>query len=219
MKAYVRGEWRRGRWGSPQRTLLRPGDYATTEEVIELGTALAAEYPGAQSTTPTTGDPGGVVYPPSATWIGQGSASRGGGDEGHLSHFNPQGAHNYGRANEGAALIREARARGVDVRGGPACLHRPPSPTSRSYTIPGLGPAPGGQRHWAALSTTRTRWGSSPPRARRCWPSRGGAENSFLVDPRPHLNATRLRWSEEWGGLPAPEASRRIPRGRGISPS
>ena len=33
-----------------------------------------------------------------------------------FSHFNPQGAHNFGRAPQGAKLINDARARGVQVR-------------------------------------------------------------------------------------------------------
>ena len=32
-----------------------------------------------------------------------------------FSHFNAQGAGNYGRAPEGARLVEEARARGVEV--------------------------------------------------------------------------------------------------------
>ena len=210
MKAYVRRGMEAGALGLSSGLFYVPGTYATTEEVIELN-RVAAAYPGAIYDTHDRDL--GASYPSFGYLESVAEGIRIGEEGGTkviFSHFNPQGAHNYGRAPEGAALIEEARSRGVDVR---AAQHVYTATQSnlRSYTIPDWASAGGDSamvRRFDHPDTVQiiTR------QSEEMLAIRGGAEKLLLVDPRPHLNGRTLaQVAEEWG-VPAPEASRRILR-------
>jgi len=210
MKAYVRRGMEAGALGLSSGLFYVPGTYATTEEVIELN-RVAAEYPGAIYDTHDRDL--GASYPPFGYLESVAEGIRIGEEGGTkviFSHFNPQGAHNYGRANEGAALIEEARARGVDVR---AAQHVYTATQSnlRSYTIPDWASA-GGDSAMVRRFDHPDTVGIITTQSEEMLAIRGGAEKLLLVDPRPHLNGRTLaQVAEEWG-VPAPEASRRILR-------
>jgi N-acyl-D-amino-acid deacylase len=94
-----------------------PGSFATTDEVVELA-KIAARYGGSYDTHDRDL---GVAY----KGIGYIGSIREGieiatraGLPAIFSHFNAQGPANYGRAPEGARLIEEARARGINVMAG-----------------------------------------------------------------------------------------------------
>ena len=209
MKSLVRVAMEEGALGLSSGLFYTPGYFAETEEVIELA-RVAAEYGGIYDTHDRDL---GASY----NGIGYLASIREGiriGEEGGtrviFSHFNAQGAANYGRAVEGAALIEEARARGVDVQ---AAQHVYTATQSnlRAYAIP----------RWAAAG------GDGAMRARFEHPDtaalldvqtmemleiRGGAEKIHFSDPRPELNGKNLaQVAEEWG-LPVPETVRRILR-------
>ena len=116
MRALVRNGMDEGAFGLSSGLFYIPGYYATTEEVIALA-RVASEYEAIYDTHDR--DLGatyrGIGYLDSireGIRIGEESGTRV-----IFSHFNAQGAHNYGRATEGARLIDEARARGVEVAG------------------------------------------------------------------------------------------------------
>ena len=127
-----------------------------------------------------------------------------------FSHFNAQGAHNYGRAHEGAALIEAARARGVEAAG----AHHSYTATQsnlRSYTVPS----------WAVEGgdTAMVRRFDHPDtveiidrQTREMLAIRGGADNLLFADQRPELNGRTLaEVAAEWD-LDAPATARRILR-------
>ena len=136
MRDLVRLGMDQGAYGLSSGLFYLPGNYAETEEVIELN-RVAAEYPGAIYDTHDRDL--GAAYPPFGYLKSIAEGIRIGEEAGTkviFSHFNAQGAHNYGRAHEGAALIEAARARGVGVAG----AHHSYTATQsnlRSYTIPG----------------------------------------------------------------------------------
>ncbi|MDH5589168.1 MAG: amidohydrolase family protein [Gemmatimonadota bacterium] len=210
MKALVRQAMDEGAFGLSSGLFYLPGNYAETEEVIDLD-RVAAEYAGAIYDTHDRDL--GASYPS----FGYLESIREGirvGEEGGtkviFSHFNAQGAHNYGRAPEGAALIEEARARGVDVQ---AAQHVYTATQSnlRSYTIPGWAVAGGDTamvRRFDHPDTLRMIDGQT----REMLAIRGGADHILFADPRPELNGKTLAGvAEEWG-IAAPEAARRILR-------
>ena len=210
MKAFVRKGMDEGAQGLSSGLFYLPGNYAETEEVIELN-KVAAEYPGAIYDTHDRDL--GATYP-SFGYLASIEEGIRIGEEGGtkviFSHFNAQGAHNYGRAHEGAALIEAAQERGVDVQ---AAQHVYTATQSnlRSYTIPGWAVAGGDTamvRRFDHADTVRIIDGQS----REMLAIRGGADHLLFADPRPHLNGRTLAdVAEEWG-VPAPEASRRILR-------
>lgn len=210
MRAYVRRGMEEGALGLSSGLFYLPGSYATTEEVIELN-RVAAGFPGAIYDTHDRDL--GASYPSFGYLNSVAEGIRIGEEAGTkviFSHFNPQGAHNYGKAPEGAALIEEARARGVDVQ---AAQHPYTATQSnlRSYTIPDWAVAGG--------DTAMIRRFDHPDTVRMIHTQtmdmlaiRGGAEKLLLVDPRPDLNGRTLaEKAAEWG-VSAPEASRRILR-------
>lgn len=210
MKAYVRKAMDEGALGLSSGLFYLPGSYAETEEVIELN-RVAATYPGAIYDTHDRDL--GASYPPFGYLNSVAEGIRIGEEAGTkviFSHFNPQGAHNYGRAGEGAALIEEARARGVDVQ---AAQHVYTATQSnlRSYTIPGWAVAGGDSamvRRFDHPDTVRI----IETQTLEMLVIRGGAEKLLLVDPRPELNGRTLaEKAAEWG-VGAPEAARRILR-------
>jgi len=210
MKEYVKKAMDEGALGLSSGLFYLPGSYAETEEVIELN-KVAAAYPGAIYDTHDRDL--GASYPSFGYLNSVAEGIRIGEEAGTkviFSHFNPQGAQNYGRAPEGAKLIENAQARGVDVQ---AAQHPYTATQSnlRSYTIPDWAVAGG--------DTAMLRRFDDPDtleiidvQTREMLAIRGGAEKLLLVDPRPELNGKTLaQKAEEWG-VSAPEASRRILR-------
>jgi N-acyl-D-amino-acid deacylase len=210
MKARVRRAMEEGAFGLSSGLFYVPGTYAETEEVIELS-RVAAEFDGAIYDTHDR-DLGavykGVGYDASVMEgirIGEESGARV-----IFSHFNPQSVRNYGRAEVGARLIEEARARGVEVW---AAQHPYTATQSnlRSYTIP----------DWAVVGgdTAMIRRFDHPDtvliiqqESSEMLAIRGGADKILFGDPRPELNGKTLAdVADEWG-VSGPEAARRILR-------
>lgn len=207
MKALVRQGMEQGALGLSSGLFYTPGTYAETEEVIELNRVAA---------------PNGGIYDThdrdlGAAYRGVGylNSIREGiriGEEAGtpviFSHFNAQGVANYGRAPEGAALIEEARERGVEVW---AAQHVYTATQSnlRSYTVP----------DWAAAGSTEDmiRRFQDPDtvamldvQTLEMLQIRGGAEKILFADPRPELNGRTLaQVAEDWG-LTVPATVRRI---------
>ncbi|HSR40901.1 MAG TPA: amidohydrolase family protein, partial [Longimicrobiales bacterium] len=145
MKALVRTGMAEGAFGFSTGLFYVPGTYAATGEVIELATA-AVEAAGPEGSIYDTHDRDlGAVY----RGVGYLASIREGiritgasGSRGIFSHFNAQGARNYGRAPEGAALIDSARAAGVRVAGAQH-VYTATQSNLRSYTIPDWAAAGG----------------------------------------------------------------------------
>ncbi len=210
MRSFVRKGMEEGAYGLSSGLFYLPGNYAETEEVIELN-HVAAAYPGAIYDTHDRDL--GAAYPSFGYLNSIAEGIRIGEEAGTkviFSHFNAQGAHNYGRAPEGAALIQEARERGVDVAG----AHHSYTATQsnlRSYTIPGWVVAGG--------DTAMVRRFNDPDtlpiidlQTREMLEIRGGAGNILFVDQRPDLNGKTLMQVADERGLSAPEAAREILR-------
>ena len=210
MRGLVRKGMDEGAHGLSSGLFYLPGNYADTEEVIELN-RVAAEYPGAIYDTHDRDL--GAAYPPFGYLESIAEGIRIGEEAGTkviFSHFNAQGAHNYGRAHEGAALIEAARARGVEVAG----AHHSYTATQsnlRSYTVPSWFVAGG--------DTAMVRRFDDPDtvavidrQTREMLAIRGGADHLLFADPRPDLNGKTLQdVADEWG-MEAPAAARRILR-------
>ena len=210
MRDLVRQGMDEGAHGLSSGLFYLPGNYAETEEVIELN-RVAAEYDGAIYDTHDRDL--GAAYPQFGYLESIAEGIRIGEEAGTkviFSHFNAQGAHNYGRAPEGAALIEAARARGVEVAG----AHHSYTATQsnlRSYTLPG----------WAAVGgdSAMVRRFDDPDtvavidrQTREMLAIRGGAERLLFADQRPGLNGRTLQdVADEWG-MAAPAAARRILR-------
>lgn len=210
MRAYVRQGMDQGAQGLSSGLFYLPGTYAETDEVIELN-RVAAEYPGAIYDTHDRDL--GASYPPFGYLASIEEGIRIGEEAGTkviFSHFNPQGAHNYGRAPEGAALIEDARARGVDVQ---AAQHVYTATQSnlRSYTIPGWAAA-GGDTAMVRRFEHPDTLAMIDSQSREMLAIRGGADRLLFADPRPNLNGRTLGdVAAEWG-VSGPEAARRILR-------
>ncbi len=207
MRALVRQGMDEGAFGLSSGLFYIPGYYATTEEVIALA-QVAAEYDGIYDTHDR--DLGasyrGIGYLSSireAIRIGEESGTRV-----IFSHFNAQGAHNNGRAHEGAALVEAARARGVEVAGAQH-VYTATQSSLRAYAIPRWA-SDGGRE--AMLERFRDR-----EVARRLdvetlemLAIRGGAEKILFGDARPELNGRTLAEVADAWGLSVPETVRRI---------
>jgi N-acyl-D-amino-acid deacylase len=208
MKAMVRQGMEEGAFGLSTGLFYTPGYYATTEEVIELA-RVAAEWEGAIYDTHDR-DLGatyrGIGYDASVAEgirIGEESGLRV-----IFSHFNPQGATNYGRADVGAGMIEDARARGVEVW---AAQHPYTATQSnlRAYALPRWATA-GGQSeierrfaHPDTLAMLRVQIVESLA-------MRGGAEKIMFSDPDPRLNGRTLaQVADDWAAT-VPETVRRI---------
>ncbi len=210
MRTYVREGMEGGAYGLSSGLFYLPGNYATTEEVIELN-KVAAEYPGAIYDTHDRDL--GAAYPPFGYLESIREGIRIGEEAGTkviFSHFNAQGAQNYGRAPEGAALIEAARERGLEVVG----AHHSYTATQsnlRSYTLPGWAAA-GGHEEMTRRFDHPDTLAMIDAQTREMLAIRGGAERILLVDERPDLNGKTLaQVAAEWS-MTAPEASRRILR-------
>jgi N-acyl-D-amino-acid deacylase len=107
-----------------------------------------------------------------------------------FSHFNLQGAHNYGRAHVGAKLVNDARERGVEVW----AAHHPYTATQsnlRSYTIPDWASA-GGSEEMIARFDDPDQSAEIKQATNAMLAIRGGADKIMFVDPRPELNGKTL---------------------------
>lgn len=209
MKAYIRAGMEQGAIGISTGLFYIPGTFATTDEVVEL-TRVAAGYGGIYDTHDRDL---GAAYPGVGYLASTAEAIEIGERAGTpviFSHFSPQGAHNYGRASEGARLVEDARARGVNVM---AAQHVYTATQSnlRSYTIPRWASAGGREamlERFGDAETVRR----LDRETMEMLELRGGAEKILFADPRPALNGKTLaRVAEEWS-LPVPETVRRILR-------
>ena len=207
MRALVRQAMTEGAFGLSTGLFYVPGYYATTEEVIELA-RVAAAFDGIYDTHDR--DLGasyrGVGYLNSireAIRVGEAAGMRV-----IFSHFNAQGASNYGRAPEGAGLIEEARARGVEVAAAQH-VYTATQSSLAAYAIPRWA-SNGGREEM--LDRFR-----DPETVRRLnvettemLAIRGGADKLLFADPRPELNGRTLAAvAAEWE-LSIPAAVRRI---------
>ena len=207
MRALVRQAMNEGAFGLSTGLFYVPGYYATTGEVIELARAAAA-FDGIYDTHDR--DLGasyrGVGYLESireAIRIGEEAGTRV-----IFSHFNAQGASNYGRAPEGARLIEEALARGVEVAAAQH-VYTATQSSLAAYTIPRWA-SNGGREEM--LERFR-----DPETVRRLnvetmemLAIRGGAAKLLFADPRPELNGRTLAAVADGWELPVPAAVRRI---------
>lgn len=190
MRDLVRKGMDEGAFGLSTGLFYVPGTYASTDEVIEIA-AIAAEYNGAIYDTHDR-DLGavyqGVGYEASvreAIHIGEATGLRV-----IFSHYNLQGARNYGRAEVGAALVNDARARGLDVW----AAHHPYTATQsnlRSYTIPDWAAAGGHEEMIGRFDDPETsaQIGSATDAMLEI---RGGADRILFVAPEPELNGKTL---------------------------
>ena len=210
MRELVRQGMDEGAYGLSSGLFYLPGNYAETEEVIELN-RVAAQYPGAIYDTHDRDL--GAAYPPFGYLKSIAEGIRIGEEAGTkviFSHFNAQGAHNYGRAPEGAALIEAARARGVEVAG----AHHSYTATQsnlRSYTVPGWA-VDGGDSAMVRRFDDPDTLALLDAQTREMLAIRGGADRLLFADPRPELNGKTLRQVADGWGTDAPEAARRILR-------
>ena len=210
MRAWVRKGMEEGAYGLSSGLFYLPGNYAETDEVIALN-RVAAEYPGAIYDTHDRDL--GAAYPPFGYLRSIEEGIRIGEEAGTkviFSHFNAQGAPNYGRASEGAALIETARARGVEVAG----AHHSYTATQsnlRSYTIP--------SRFVAGGDTAMLRRFGDPDtvevidrQTREMLVIRGGADRLLFADGRPELNGRTLQQVADELGMEPPAAVRHVLR-------
>jgi N-acyl-D-amino-acid deacylase len=209
MKAYIRKGMEEGALGLSTGLFYSPGFFASTDEVVELN-RVAAAYGGIYDTHDRDL---GAAY----QGIGYLNSTKEGIEIGEragtpviFSHFNPQGRHNYGRANEGARLIEEARARGVNVMAAQHPYNATQSSLS-AYAIP----------RWASVGgqAGMVRRFEDPEIVKRLdietvemLEIRGGAGKILFVDERPELNGKTLAQVATTWGLPVPAAVRRILR-------
>ena len=190
MQALVKKGMDEGAFGLSTGLFYVPGTYASTDEVIKLARTAAA-YDGAIYDTHDR-DLGavykGIGYDASvreAITIGEASGLRV-----VFSHYNLQGAHNYGRADVGAKYINDARARGIDVW----AAHHPYTATQsnlRSYTIPNWAAA-GGHEEMLARFDDPQLSAEIAEATNAMLKIRGGADKLLFVDPRPDLNGKTL---------------------------
>lgn len=190
MRRHVRKAIEEGAFGLSTGLFYVPGTYASTDEVIALAN-VAAEYPNAIYDTHDRDL--GAVY----QGVGYEASVREGiriteesGLRGIFSHYNLQGAHNYGRADLGAALINDARDRGVDIW---AAQHPYTATQSnlRSYTIPDWASAGGREEMISRFDDPKTA-AEIIAATNAMLEIRGGADKILFADPRPDLNGKTL---------------------------
>ncbi len=207
MKTLVRQGMEEGAFGFSTGLFYSPGSFSTTEEVIELARA-AAPYGGIYDTHDR--DLGasyqGIGYLNStreAIRIGEESGCRV-----IFSHFNAQGAHNYGRAKEGAALVEAARARGVEVAAAQH-VYTATQSSLQAYAIPRWAVAGGREAMLGRFDDPET-VRELDRQTMEMLEIRGGAGKILFVDPRPELNGRTLAEISKAWALPVPETVRRV---------
>ena len=109
MKALVREGMEAGALGLSTGLIYPPGNYTTTEEIIELG-KVAAEYGGHYTTHMRSEGNGVVASVKEALRIGKEC-----GIPVIISHHKIAGKHNEGKSKDTLALAQEARANGQKV--------------------------------------------------------------------------------------------------------
>jgi len=190
MRRLVNKGMEEGAFGLSSGLFYVPGTYASTDEVIALGKE-AAKFNNAIYDTHDR-DLGavyqGVGYEAS---VEEGiRITEESGLRGIFSHYNLQGAHNYGRADVGARLLNDARNRGVDIW----AAHHPYTATQsnlRSYTIPDWASA-GGREDMIARFDDPDMGAEIIASTNAMLEIRGGADKILLVDPREDLNGKTL---------------------------
>lgn len=213
MKQLVRKGMEDGAFGLSTGLFYTPGFYADADEVVELG-RVAAEYRigGDRAPIYDTHDRDlGAAY----QGIGYLASIREAIDIGSrsglriiFSHFNAQGAANYGRAHEGAALIDSARAAGVEVA---AAQHVYTSTMSslRAYTVPRWAQA-GGPEQMARRFQHPDTAAILDVQTMEMLEIRGGPEKIVFADSRPEFNGRTLAEVAEGRGLTVPETVREL---------
>ena len=199
MRDLVRQGMEGGAFGLSTGLFYVPGFYATTEEVIDLN-RVAAEYGGIYDTHDRDL---GAAYNGIGYLASIREAIRIGEEAGTpviFSHFNAQGAANYGRAPEGAALIEEARARGVEVAAAQH-VYTATQASLRAYAIPRWAAA-GGQDALLARFAHPTPQPSSTCRPWRCSRSGVGQRRSCSRIRAPCSTAGPSRTSPRDGVCP-----------------
>jgi N-acyl-D-amino-acid deacylase len=190
MRAHVRKAMEEGAFGLSSGLFYVPGTYASTDEVIALAKE-AAKFPNAIYDTHDRDL--GAVY----EGIGYDASVEEGiriteeaGLRGIFSHYNLQGAHNYGRADVGAKLLNDARDRGVDIW---AAQHPYTATQSnlRSYTIPDWASA-GSREEMIARFDDPATAAEIIDATNAMLEIRGGASKILFADPRPDLNGKTL---------------------------
>lgn len=211
MRALVRQGIEEGAFGLSSGLFYVPGTYAATEEVIALGREAAA----AGGTIYDTHDRDlGASYPSFGYLASIEEGIRIGEESGLaviFSHFNAQGVRNYGRAPEGARLIAEARARGVEVAGAQH-VYTATQSSLRAYTVPRWAAAGGREAMLARFDDPGTAAVLDEATAEML-AIRGGAEAIRFSSPRPELNGKTLAEVAEELGLEPPAAAREVLRG------
>jgi N-acyl-D-amino-acid deacylase len=190
MRRLVRQGMDGGAFGLSTGLFYVPGTYASTEEVIELA-KVAAGYPGAIYDTHDRDL--GAVYEGVGYDASVAEAIRIGEEAGIpviFSHYNLQGAHNYGRGDVAARYVNEARGRGVDVW----AAHHPYDATQsnlRSYTIPNWAAAGSREAMLARFDDPEVS-SEIAENTNAMLGIRGGADRILFADPRPELNGKTL---------------------------
>lgn len=190
MRGHVRKAMEEGAFGLSTGLFYVPGTYASTDEVI----ALAQEAAKFSNAIYDTHDRDlGAVY----EGVGYDASVEEGiriteesGLRGIFSHYNLQGAHNYGRADVGARLLNDARDRGVDIW---AAQHPYTATQSnlRSYTIPDWASAGSREEMIARFDNPETA-AEIIAATNAMLEIRGGADKILFADPRPDLNGKTL---------------------------
>lgn len=109
MKALVKEAMEQGAWGMSTGLIYTPGSFAKTEEIIELAKVVAA-YGGLYHTHVRNERERLLEAINEAITIGEKA-----GLPVHISHFKVLGKANWGLVRKAAALIEEARAKGLKV--------------------------------------------------------------------------------------------------------
>jgi N-acyl-D-amino-acid deacylase len=207
MKAYIRKGMEEGAVGLSSGLFYSPGYFAKTEEVIELA-RVAAQYGGSYDTHDRDL---GVAY----QGIGYLNSIKEGiriGEEGGtpviFSHFNAQGVQWYGRAGEGAKLIDEARARGVNVVAGQHTYTATNSSLS-AYALPRWAVVGGREETNRRLRDPAVRAQLSRIVLEMLEP-RGGATKILFSDRRADLNGKTLAAVAGGWNVSVPDAVMRI---------
>ncbi len=109
MKALVREAMEQGAWGMSTGLIYLPGSYARTDEIIELAKVVAS-FGGLYHTHVRNERERLLEAISEAIYIGEKA-----GLPVHISHFKVLGKNNWGLTQKAAALIEEARAKGLKV--------------------------------------------------------------------------------------------------------